>query len=617
MRRTRILVILILSSFVANLCQAADVLFDIKTDTGNDTLWVGVPGSIIFTVDASDYELSGLIFPFELNFSSINVLGPLSYRGNVGVSLKANAIFEEITWHGEYGNGNHPDTLLIEFMDTGGTLWCGSDTVFKLNVTASGPGTVRFEGITVPPGSVLGAVVPDTTDIPIRYLFAGKLITFEELPPEQPLVSFSFGCAYNVLTNSHVCVPLSIENLNDDCIEIGSFDLLFTYDPSILTFTGLDLTGALLDQSDWVSVTHQIVSTDPPRIRIVANAGNNSSNAQPGKPCLDGLLANVCFDVTADQNAGCQPAYIQFCWDDCGDNTASSPGGDTEYIIADPHGPTAWAGGNQINKIPGGGVIANSCGPMSQLATFTGDVTGPADYPCNDPEKSEPQPTQSLLFVNGVIVIICPGDNHLGETDLNLNGLAFEIADAELYAKYFILGVSAFTINVAGQTASSDTNVDGVPLTVADMVYLIRVITGDAVPTSGRGWGHAPEIVPPDHTIEIMAVQHASNITVSARPEIEVGAMLLVFKYEDTDILDVSVKGRASSMDISHRALDGELRVLLYNIRDRARIEACPGEILNISSTTGIGSIQLVSVEAASFMGESLESIILTTVLKP
>ena len=56
------------------------------------------------------------------------------------------------------------------------------------------------------------------------------------------------------------------------------------------------------------------------------------------------------------------------------------------------------------------------------------------------------------------------------------------IADAVTLANYFIYGLSAFSINIEGQIAASDVNADGIPLSVADLVYLIRVITGDALP---------------------------------------------------------------------------------------------------------------------------------------
>ncbi len=49
-------------------------------------------------------------------------------------------------------------------------------------------------------------------------------------------------------------------------------------------------------------------------------------------------------------------------------------------------------------------------------------------------------------------------------------------------SRYFIYGLPVFTINQAGQVAASDANADGLTLTVADLVYLIRVVVGDEQP---------------------------------------------------------------------------------------------------------------------------------------
>jgi hypothetical protein len=57
--------------------------------------------------------------------------------------------------------------------------------------------------------------------------------------------------------------------------------------------------------------------------------------------------------------------------------------------------------------------------------------------------------------------------------------IGYEIADAVLFSNYFIRGLPVFTINQAGQVAASDVNADGLVLTVADLVYLIRAVVGD------------------------------------------------------------------------------------------------------------------------------------------
>ncbi len=68
--------------------------------------------------------------------------------------------------------------------------------------------------------------------------------------------------------------------------------------------------------------------------------------------------------------------------------------------------------------------------------------------------------------------------------DINGNGVAYEIADAVMFRRFFIIGEAAFGSHVAASIAATDCNLDGIALGVADYVYLVRVVVGDALPYS-------------------------------------------------------------------------------------------------------------------------------------
>jgi hypothetical protein len=432
---------------------------------------------------------------------------------------------------------------------------------------------------------------------------------------EQPLICFSFGCL-EAYSGSDICVPLYATDYFNPCIELGGFDLLFKYDASLLTFKGIDLTGSILAGQGWEYLTYRVVSTNPALIRIVAIADMNNSNAHPNGWCLDGLLANICFRTTNDRNLACQSAWLMWYWEDCGDNTASSRDGNHLYIVADPAGGT-YVGGNPgaVPPVPGGGIIMACADSAAYAQIFSGDggVTGPAEHPCPNNLPNKPDPEELLCFVNGKIKIICPGDID-DRGDINLNGLAYEIADAVLYSNYFIQGPGVFAPPPQGeaQVAASDINADGTPLTVADLVYLIRVITGDAQPIANDLLGGGPKAIAGKVNVEVLA--QGANTTVRSSSDVDMGAGLFVFNYSNTEISKVEVVGRASQMDVTHSAANGELRVLVYNIEDGYKVAAGHGEILSIT-TTGAGKVELVSVEAASFMGGALEANVTAKVL--
>ncbi len=66
--------------------------------------------------------------------------------------------------------------------------------------------------------------------------------------------------------------------------------------------------------------------------------------------------------------------------------------------------------------------------------------------------------------------------------DINGNSIPFETEDYTSYFNYFFFDTSAFQGHVAQSIENSDVNLDGKTLTVADLLYLWRVIEGDSLP---------------------------------------------------------------------------------------------------------------------------------------
>jgi hypothetical protein len=340
---------------------------------------------------------------------------------------------------------------------------------------------------------------------------------------------------------------------------------------------------------DWEFFTYRVVSTLPAKIRLVGIKDMN--NSKPGTTVCnpEGHLACLRFKTTLDQTFACMKAPIRFCWWDCGDNTLSSEDGNTLYIVGANAGGIIDVNGEQLY------------GDMPDPFGFNAGIVYNNDCDWGI-IKCETCVEPFVCFHNGGIRIQCPGE-YDDRGDINLNGLAYEIADAVLFSNYFISGSSVLDpINYMAQIAASDVNADGSPLTVADLVYLIRVITGDAQPVPDDYVG--PKVAAVVGTLDVLSAQKGQTVTVSTKSDQDLGAALFVFKY-DAEISGVELVGRASKMDVSYAAANGELRVLVYNIQDRAKVVAGSGEILNVSAT---GSVELVSVEAASFMGGNLET---------
>jgi len=164
----------------------------------------------------------------------------------------------------------------------------------------------------------------------------------------------------------------------------GGFDLLLSYDDSLLTFqTGV--AGDFLVGCDWEYFTAQSLPPDTGLVRLIALADRTDITGQPTclQPQPGDILARLTFSVVADSNMTCATAPIRFWWQDCGDNAISSSNGDT-LIIA----------GNT---------------PQSVLDFNSQDLTGQPGvggppWPCSSGTND---PIAGARFRNGAVFINC------------------------------------------------------------------------------------------------------------------------------------------------------------------------------------------------------------------
>jgi hypothetical protein len=239
------------------------------------------------------------------------------------------------------------------------------------------------------------------------------------------------------------------------------------------------------------------------------------------------------FFVTNDRTFECMFAPIYFFWFDCGDNTISSRYGDTLFLEQE----VWWYGCDQDPHqfevtdhefgFPGAFGIPDWC------------LIGDKEYPL-----------RAIDFFGGGIDIIC-ADSIDARGDINVNGLPYEIADAVMFTNYFISGLSAFGDHVEASIAASDANADGITLSVADLVYLVRVVQGDAMPYPKPG---------PDALA--MLTQQGDVVKMDA--SLDIGAVLLVFEADENATPQIGV-----NMDMKYSQSGNELRVLIYDIGDR------------------------------------------------
>jgi len=175
--------------------------------------------------------------------------------------------------------------------------------------------------------------------------------------------------------------------------------------------------------------------------------------------------------------------------------------------------------------------------------------------------------------------------------DLNLNGLAFEISDLIYFNNHFI---DPFTYPLEGERLlNSDINQDGRPGTLGDLVYFIRIITGDEEPPGKLNFEE-------QLTANIGLKESEGKLEVYSDWTDELGAAMFAFACE-YDEPEIYLTERSAGLGISKSFEDGILKVLICDYEGRP-IEAGEGPIIEVG-VSGTNEVELQNAELADVKG--------------
>ncbi|MFH1686086.1 MAG: hypothetical protein ABIE70_01025 [bacterium] len=285
----------------------------------------------------------------------------------------------------------------------------------------------------------------------------------------------SISSVDSVIQGTHVHVDVSVE-LAQNCM--NGFDLRMAFDASALSFQAADL-GAVSD-CGWEYFSFKFAGecgdgAPSGLLQLLGIAEISNGPFTPDRDCIDNLitpwsLVILDFLVTDDRTFECQWVPIEFFWCNCADNTiAYNDGGGSSLPGVSRHVLCVDTLGGQIR-------IDND--------TIGFPTSAGAQDICVNGLGAPWSPLRAVDFINGGISIVCSDsiDARWPMGDINLNNIAYETADAVLFSNYFVYGLDVFTIHREIQIRNTDVNEDGTPLTVEDLMYMIRVIVGDAIP---------------------------------------------------------------------------------------------------------------------------------------
>ncbi|MGH8016298.1 MAG: hypothetical protein ACREBV_08920, partial [Candidatus Zixiibacteriota bacterium] len=355
-------------------------------------------------------------------------------------------------------------------------------------------------------------------------------------------------------------VELRIESFRP----IGGFEVLLSYDASVSALSVAQISNTAIQGWEYFNYRLNSGACAPVcpsgLVRLVGLAEtNNGSNHPPASSFTpNGVLVNLYFLITNDQNVGGQFLPIRFVSYECADNTFSDPTGNDLFVdnkIYNSESVLIWDEENNAQYPE----TARQIGLGTPDSCIVGVGKG--------------NPKRCIEYFNGGICILHPNDID-DRGDINFNGVSYEVADAVLFTNYFIYGLAVFTINIQGQMAATDINADGRVLTVADLVYLLRILIDDADPI--------PKINP--HEADLRLVNSLENgvMTVSGESAAGIGGAYLVYSLKDTRLTgEPELASASGQMEIRHHIENNELRILIYSMQGR-KVESGRQGLINI-----------------------------------
>ncbi len=185
----------------------------------------------------------------------------------------------------------------------------------------------------------------------------------------------------------------------------------------------------------------------------------------------------------------------------------------------------------------------------------------------------------------GSITFLSSGDFIIG--DINLNGFAWEVGDAVVFADHLIDPITN-PFN-ARQRIASDCNQDGTPETIADLIYLLGMIGENASPPPE---GSAPGLA--NIVLDIQENTAALNLLASA----PAGGLLARINHPNIEIDNIRT---SPGLQLKYNDRDDLLSVIVYSADSR---QAIGTKVLSFDIISGNGrNITIETFEVSDTYG--------------
>lgn len=329
------------------------------------------------------------------------------------------------------------------------------------------------------------------------------------------VTAVSIGKFENAAPGSVVSVPV-VKTSGDDLIY--GFDFLISYDSLALSLAEVvpgepfGIPGDL----EWEYFQSRSGNEVEPAglVKAVGVADvNDGEHHSLGNMIPDGtVLFTLNFVVTENPLSICSWSPIKFYWMDCGDNAvaidASTGALGVSRFVYEWNGYGYFDITDSGFGVPGYFGVPDECLAGESIERMLDLFNGGGDIACD--------PVADL------------------RGDINCNGIDYETADFVFFSNYFLIGLDAFGDTEECSQYATDVNADGTLLQLEDLIYLYRIIIGDAIPLTG---------VIDYETVNATAVQDDDEKTVSLDYDGELAAVHLVFESEIIPSVNIDIPG--------------------------------------------------------------------------
>ncbi|MBK7141797.1 MAG: T9SS type A sorting domain-containing protein [bacterium] len=253
------------------------------------------------------------------------------------------------------------------------------------------------------------------------------------------------------------------------------------------------------------------------------------------------------------------------------------------------------AAGPSVSPLPAGtGAIAKLVFRVSSDLAYKG-MSIPVRFAFTDPATRTDNTLSSttgtkieqteITYTDGWVKIEDIGTILIG--DINLNGLANEIADVIYFTNYFI-NPAQYTFNVL-QYANSDVNGDQLVATIADLVRMISILV------SG---GAAKPVAEGEAAGEVQVTTSIDGLSLGYHSDVAVGGMLITLESE-TAIDPSLIESNFDNMTIATSQEGLVTKVLIYSMTG----SSMPSGNVTVFSLPGLTDCEVVSVDMSTADG--------------